>query len=191
MAACDTRNRSCNPVNICGSGLLYLYTDTVLKIVHCLQYICDSDPLYQHSVEDCSLSAVYLWQWYVIPTQCWRLFIVCSISVTVIRYINTVLKIVHCLQYICDSDTLYQHSVEDCSLSAVYLWQWYVIPTQCWRLFIVCSISVTVIRYTNTVLKFVHCLQYICDSDTLYQHSVEDCSLSAVYLWQWFGVRTW
>lgn len=59
MAACDTRNRSCNSVNICGSGLLYLCTDTVLKIVHCLQYICDSDPLYQHSVESCSLSEVH------------------------------------------------------------------------------------------------------------------------------------
>jgi len=86
------------------------------------------------------------------------------------------LKIVHCLQYIRDSDSLYQHGVEDCSLSAVYPWQWFVIPTQCWRLFIVCSISVTVIRYTKTVLKIVHCLQYIRDSDSLYQHCVEDCS---------------
>ena len=62
MEACDTRNGYCNSVNICGSGFLYLYTNTELKIVHCLQYIRDSDSLYQHSGEDCSLSAVYPWQ---------------------------------------------------------------------------------------------------------------------------------
>jgi hypothetical protein len=87
MEACDTRNISCNSVNICGSGLLYL---------------C----VYQHSVEDCSLSAVYLWQWSVIPTQCWRLFIVWSIFVTVIHYTNTVFLTVHFLKYIRDSDSL-------------------------------------------------------------------------------------
>ena len=201
MEACDTRNSSCNSVNICGSGLLYLYTNTLLKIVLCLKHIRDSDSLYQHSVEYCSLSAVYPrqwfviptqcwrlffavypWQWFVIPTQCWILFFVCSISATVIRYTNTVLKIVLCLQYIRDSDSLYQHSVEDCSLSAVYPWQWFVIPIQCWRLFIGCNFSVTLIRYINTVLKTVQYLKYICVIDLLYQHSVEDCSISEVFM---------
>jgi hypothetical protein len=119
MEACDTRNRSCNSVNICGSGLLYLYISTVMKIFHGLKYICDSFPLHQHSVEDCSWFEVYLWQFSVIPTQCWRLFMVWSISVTSIRYTNTLLKTVRCLKYISDSDT---HGGEDCSLSVIYLW---------------------------------------------------------------------
>jgi len=57
--------------------------------------------------------------------------------VTVIHYSNTMLKIVHCLKYIRDSDSLYQDSVVD---------------------FIVWNVSVTVIRYTHTVLKIVRCL---------------------------------
>jgi hypothetical protein len=59
MEARDTRNSSCNSVNICGSGLLHVYTNTVLKIVHFLKYICDIDSLYQLSVVDCSLSELY------------------------------------------------------------------------------------------------------------------------------------
>ena len=60
-----------------------------------------------------------------------------------VRYTNTVLKTVHCLKYIRDIYSLFQHDVEDCSLSEVYPWQWFVIPTLCWRLFIVCNISLT------------------------------------------------
>jgi hypothetical protein len=61
MEASDTRKISCDSVHICGSGLLYLYTNIMLKIVHYHKYIRDIDSLYQHSVEDCSLSEVYLW----------------------------------------------------------------------------------------------------------------------------------
>jgi len=50
---------------------------------------------------------------------------------------------------------MYQHSVEDCSFSEVYPWQWFAIRTRWWRLFIVCNISVTLIRCTNVVVKIV------------------------------------